>query len=164
MKNVFAHLSRREKLMLIMAAIFIFIFLAYTFIGRPFAERLQFYQDRLPAQQELLAWMEQASQEVQKIRVNRQGLSGAAGNDSPLVIISKSAKEQGLGKSIKRIEPAGEGQEVRLWLEGVIFDDLVPWLAMLQEKYALTIGDISVDRDKDPGYVNARLTFQRGQP
>ncbi len=163
MKNVFVHLSRREKLMVIMTGIFILFFLSYTFIARPYTERLQFYQDRIPAQQELLAWMEQASQEVQQLRVTRQGLIGAAGNDSALSLISKSAKEQGLGKSIKRIEP-GEGQEVRLWLDGVIFEDMVPWLSQLQEKYALTVGSISLERDKDPGYVNVRLTFQGGQP
>lgn len=163
MKNVFVHLSRREKLMVIMTGVFILFFLSYTFIARPLAERLQFYQDRLPAQQELLAWMEQASQEVQQLRATRQGLSGAGGNDSPLAIISKSGKAQGLGNSIKRIEP-GEGQEVRLWLDGVIFDDMVPWLSMLEEQYGLTVGDISLDRDKDPGYVNVRLTFQGGQP
>jgi general secretion pathway protein M len=162
MKNMFAHLSRREKLMVLLSALFVLVFLAYTFIGRPLAERLKFYQDRLPAQHELLVWMEQASREVQKIRGNRQGMSGAAGDDSPLAIISKSAKEQRLGTSIKRIEP-GEGHEVRLWLEGVIFADMMPWLTMLQERFALTVGDISVESDKDPGFVNARITFRGGQ-
>ncbi len=161
MKNVFVHLSRREKLMVIISALCVFVFLAHTFIARPLTERLQFYQNRLPAQQELLAWMEQASREVQRVRVTSQGLSGAAGSDSPLSIISKSAKEQRISKSIKRIEP-GEKEEVRLWLDGVIFADMVAWLAMLQEQFALTVGDISVERDKEPGFVNARITFRGG--
>jgi general secretion pathway protein M len=163
MKNVFVHLSRREKIVVVLSALFVSVFLAHIFIGRPLAQRLQFYQERLPAQQELLVWMEQASLEVQTIRGNRQGLSGAAGTQSPLTIISQSAKEQRLGTGIKRIEP-GEGNEVRLWLEGVVFADMVPWLAMLQERFALAVGDISVERDKDPGFVNARVTFTGGQP
>jgi len=50
---------------------------------------------------------------------------------------------------------------VRVQLEAAPFDTLVTWLAALDERYGLAVDSITVDRNAQPGTVNASITFSQ---
>jgi general secretion pathway protein M len=58
--------------------------------------------------------------------------------------------------------PSGNG--VRVQLEEAPFDDMIPWLAKLDESYGLSIESITLDRTAKPGLVNASITFTHSRP
>lgn len=61
---------------------------------------------------------------------------------------------------IKRIAERGENIEV--WIDPVVFNDLLNWLNALDEKYALRVTQIDVSA-AEAGMVNVqRLEFGRG--
>jgi general secretion pathway protein M len=163
MNHLFSQLSRRETVGVVTGAGLLLILLGYLLIGRPLLQRLDAYTNEIPAQRQLLTWIEQASLEVKRVRAVRQGTPGEAGAASTLSLINKSAKELQLDRSIKRVEPTAD-KGVRVWLDEASFDGMIPWLALLRERQGLTVTDISVERGKGVGKVNALITFSAGPP
>jgi general secretion pathway protein M len=162
MNNFLGSLSRQEKAMVVATAALIFALAGYFFIFQPLSKQLDYNQGRIPAQRELLSWIEQSSQKVQKIRALHQNKTQYTGSESAPDFISKTAKGRGLGDSIKRVESTDD-QGVKVWIEEVVFDDIISWIALLQEHYGLTVVDISIDKAKDPGFVNIQVLFKEGK-
>ena len=74
-------------------------------------------------------------------------------------VISDSASAHSV--VIKRI--AERGENIQVWIEPVVFNDLLNWLKALDEKYALRVTQIDVSAAEKPGMVNVqRLEFGRG--
>lgn len=163
MNHLFSQLSRREKLMVMTGLGLLLMLLGYLLIGRPLTARLDAYAHEIPAQRELLTWIKQASLEVNRLRLVRHPATGAGEAASTLSLVNKSAKELQLDRSIKRVEPTEE-RGVRVWLDEVSFDGMIPWLALLQERQGLSVTDIAVERGKGEGRVNALITFSAGPP
>ena len=74
-------------------------------------------------------------------------------------VISDSASAHSV--VIKRI--AERGENIQVWIDPVVFNDLLNWLNALDEKYALRVTQIDVSAAEKPGMVNVqRLEFGRG--
>lgn len=99
--------------------------------------------------------LEQAAAQVQA------GPSGAlAGRGvSLLAAVDQATKQSGLGKAPTRMEPEGD-REVKVWFEAVPFDGVVPWLAMLQDRYGISVQTLDVEPESI-GLVNLRLSLVR---
>lgn len=162
MNNFLGSLNRREKAMVVATAAVVLGLVSYFAIIHPLATQLQYNKGRIPAQRELLTWMEQSSRQVQKIRALRQNTAKYSGKESAPDFISKTAAGRGFGDSIKRVEPTSD-QGIKVLIEEVIFDDIISWIALLQEHYGLTVADISIERAKDPGFVNVQILFKEGK-
>lgn len=62
---------------------------------------------------------------------------------------------------IKRI--AERGENIQVWIDPVVFNDLLNWLNALDEKYALRVTQIDASAAEKTGMVNVqRLEFGRG--
>jgi general secretion pathway protein M len=103
-----------------------------------------------------LAWMQVHQQEI-----STTVLPPDTG-EAPMVLIDRTAGEFGLKDALGGTAPSGNG--VRVQLEAAPFDVMVPWLAKLDENYALAIESITVDRTARPGLVNASITFTPSRP
>ncbi|AQV77470.1 hypothetical protein BER10_00570 [Escherichia coli] len=58
---------------------------------------------------------------------------------------------------------AERGENIQVWIDPVVFNDLLNWLNALDEKYALRVTQIDVSAAEKPGMVNVqRLEFGRG--
>ena len=161
MNNLWPMLSRREQVVAATGVALLLAILAYLLIVRPVGERLAYYSKTIPSQRELLVWMEQASSEVKHLHSARPK-PNEAGGESMLSVINKSAKELKLEGSIKRVEPTEE-KGVRVSLDGVGFDAMLPWLALLEEREGLQVNEITVERAKGQGLVNAVVTVNGGR-
>lgn len=74
-------------------------------------------------------------------------------------VISDSASAHSV--VIKRI--AERGENIQVWIDPVVFNDLLNWLNALDEKYALRVTQIDVSAAEKPGMVNVqRLELIRG--
>ena len=85
--------------------------------------------------------------------------AASASGESLLVLIDRTAREAGLGNSLRDQSP-DQNKALRLRLEGVQFDAMVAWLASLQSQYGVSIEAAAVD-GTGPGIVNASLTLSR---
>lgn len=162
MTTFLGSISRREKAMIAAAAALLLVLASYLFIIQPLSKQLHYNKGRIPAQQELLSWMEQSSQKVQKIRALQQNTAKYTGSESPPSFITNTAKGRGFNDSIKRVESTGD-QGIKVSIEEVIFDDIIPWIALLEQHYGLTVVDISIEKAKDPGFVNVQVLFRDGK-
>ena len=125
--------SPREKGMLLAAVVFLFSAGYYVLIWQPLSERIE--------QQETM---------LQQLVAMNTRLKSAA----PDIIAAHSVV-------IKRI--AERGENIQVWIDPVVFNDLLKWLNALDEKYALRVTQIDVSAGEKPGMVNVqRLEFGRG--
>jgi len=160
-KQWLANLDPRERRWLLGGAVLLLILLVYSLAWHPFSKEVRRLEELVAEQRALAAWMEQAAREAQRLR----GLRARAGNPragrSLLALADQTARQDGLGSAIKRVEPEGQSK-VRIRLEGAGFDDLVTWLEKLQVQHGVRILSITIDRRDTPGLVDARLTLAEG--
>jgi general secretion pathway protein M len=89
--------------------------------------------------------------------------AAAAGGDTSLLSIVDTATKDGtIAKPPSRIQPDGDKQ-VRVWFDDVSFDALTRWMFQAQQRYAVHIEEMAIERRSTPGIVNARLTLVRAQ-
>jgi type II secretory pathway component PulM len=85
-----------------------------------------------------------------------------ASDESLVVLVDRTARESGLGSSIRDQSPAGQNG-LQLRLEGAPFDLLMAWLASLQQQYGVRVDGAIIGATSAPGLVNANLTLAHGQ-
>lgn len=165
MKAWFASLAPRERMMVIAAAVLLVLTLGYVLAWEPLTRDVARLEQSVQEQRALKQWMEQAAVEARRLRGGRAGGNGAApvGEDAPslLSLTDETVRAAQLGAAVRRIEPEGDSV-VRVVLEQAAFDDVMLWLGMLQRTHGIGVVDFAVDRQDEPGLVNARLTLQRG--
>ena len=90
-----------------------------------------------------------------------QGASGVAPDlTSPLgTIVERTAREAGLGESLKPTQPEGDGG-LRVKFEGANFDALVLWLTTLHAEQGIQVQNATIDRAA-AGTVVATLVMGR---
>ena len=161
MKALLANLSPRERRAIIVG-IAAALFLTLLFTWMTLDRRVQRLETVVHDQKTLDQWMHLAAQQVAQLRgAQSPGQSRGAGGRSLLAVVDQTAKQSGLGGAIKRVEPDKEDR-VRVSLEQVAFDDMVRWLSSLRQSYAVNVDTVTIDRQPQPGLVNANLVLKGG--
>ncbi len=162
MKEWWESISERERLMVGGAGMFLLAAGIYLFVFVPVAERFAELRKSVPEKRQELAWMEDAALEVRALQRGGQTKAQKSGG-SVMTIIDKSAKQLGLGKKLKRIEPDGQNG-AKVWLEDLPHDDVMRWLYSLKNKYGVAAASLSLEAGENQGRIKARLTLtRRGQ-
>ncbi|NMW29328.1 GspM family type II secretion system protein YghD [Escherichia fergusonii] len=145
--------SPREKGMLLAAVVFLFSAGYYVLIWQPLSERIEQQETML---QQLEA-MNTRLKPAPDIIAARNSATTTPAQVSRVISDSASAHSV----VIKRI--AERGENIQVWIEPVVFNDLLNWLNALDEKYALRVTQIDVSAGEKAGMVNVqRLEFGRG--
>lgn len=157
MKDWFFGLQARERLLVGAGGVLLLWLLLYLMIWEPIADEYTGLKESVAAQQQTLAWMQQAAAQIEALQ--NSGATGAKGlgGRSLLAVVDQSARSGGLGNAIKRIEPDG-GKGVKMWLEGAAFDTMILWLGQLSKSYRIESSLITLEPIGN-GRVNARLTL-----
>lgn len=147
-----------EQRTLLIGGVAALLLLLYGLVIDPFSQELKRLEQSVAADRELLAWMEQAAQQVKTLR----GSGGAKrGNGQSLLsLVDASAKKNGLGGALKQVRPEGNG--VRLRFEQASFDDMVRWLGRLGSEQGVGVLSLNLERLETPGTVNATVVLERG--
>ena len=105
--------------------------------------------------------MEQSAEEAKQLqsKLKASGSSGRTKGQSLLGIIDRTAKTGKLGKSVKRVQPDGQ-TKARVWMENASFDSMVNWLEKLQRQQGIRIVTSVIEKQDEPGLVNARLVLE----
>ena len=157
MKQYWANLQPRERHTLLGGGISLILILLYTLVLDPFRQELVRLQQSVEAQTAELAWMQQASAEVKRLRGNAPAAQRVTGR-SLMSQVDASARSTGLSGAIKEIKPEGQGVKVRL--EQVSFDDMLLWLEQLNSKQGVGVSGLVMERLSQPGRVNASVVLE----
>jgi general secretion pathway protein M len=151
--------SSQDRRVLGAGAVVIGLLLAWAFVWNPLARTRAQLETRVERERADLAWMRQASGELQALRakgargqVDRQGKSLFA-------LADVTARGAGLATALKRVEPTGP-KSVRASFESANFDALIAWADALTRDYGVQITDLSADRVEGLGLVNARVVLE----
>ncbi len=139
--------SPREKGMLLAAVVFLFSAGYYVLIWQPLSERIEQQETML---QQLVAMNTRLKSAAPDIIAARK--SGTTTPAQVSRVISDSASAHSV--VIKRI--AERGENIQVWIDPVVFNDLLNWLNALDEKYALRVTQIDVSAAEKPGMVNVQ--------
>jgi general secretion pathway protein M len=147
-----AEMSGRERRVLAigaLAAALIFVFGVWVPLDRSVAQA----HARLAQKRADLEWMRGVAPEIAAAPA-----PPAAGGESLLVIVDRSARESGLGSSIAGSEPGAAGT-LSIRLSKAPFDTVVAWLARLAQQNGIHVDSATLDTAGAPGLVNAALVL-----
>ena len=152
----FKSLEQRERVLVSVAGALLAIVVAYFALLAPFNKFVAARATRVETKRQDLAWMRSVSPTLQQLAASQSGARG----ESMVVLIDRTARQVGIASAVTAQTPNGEhGMRVRL--EGAAFDNLVTWLASLQEQYGVSVESASIDRTDKSGMVNASLVLTR---
>ena len=158
MKEQWQQLSLREKRLVIITAIVVVVTLLYFMIWEPLQDGIQTSRVRVNAQANTLQQIREQASEAKQLRTTKSRV-GASGGGSLLVIIERTAQQKNLKSSLQKVQP--EGQDgVRVWVENAAFDQLIDWLALLENKNTIYVSEIIIERQKEPGRINSRILLR----
>ncbi len=160
MAKWWATLQVREKNTLVFGSIAFVLMMSYLFVVEPLVEQSDLLTTRVAAQKKLKSHLERVGLEAKALRANAGGakkLSGS-GKDTLLAVVSKTSRQNGIKESMKRITPEGS-EKARIWLEEASFDQMIAWLTAVGSSYAITVENINVTAEDEPGQVRAKLTL-----
>lgn len=143
--------QRDQKALLVLGVFFIGLFLVFALWWPSHQAMLKAKQRYLNSQSTLL-WIQANS--AQARLGSRQ--AGVNSGESVLSLVSNSASANGI--SLRRFEP--EGERVRIWLEGVPFNQLAAWLNQLATQ-GIQASEAQLERQADSGLVSVRLSLGR---
>ncbi len=149
-------LQFRERIAVVGGVAALLLALLYLLM-QPLLSRRDLLREEIATRQADLVWMQNSAEKI--IR------SGAAAQNpatvSPLKLIDQTVRANNLTGQLKRLEP-GNGNEIKVWMEDVVYVDLIHWLRQLTSEGQITIASLTVEKSGAPGRVNARLTFTSG--
>lgn len=149
------NLSARERNLVYVAGGLLALALVYLVLVMPFQVSGKKLNARVQQKSADLAWMQAAAPQA----VAAAGVAQSAGGESLVVLVARTAREAGLGESLRDQSPDGDAG-LRLRIEAASFDTLVTWLGSLQQQYGVTIESATIDAAA-PGLVNATLSLKQ---
>jgi general secretion pathway protein M len=149
-QGFYQSLSTRDQLLLKVLAVFLLLVLLINSVLMPAYNYASSAQQQYIESTDTLAWME-----ANRYRVT----SKAPSTDGSSLLAVANESSQRFQISFKRFEPVGENG-LNLWVEMVPFNNLVEWLADLEQRHNIQIKEIAVDRQDASGQVNARLVLE----
>lgn len=148
-------LSDSERWVVNGVGVLIVAVLVFMLLVAPAQRSVSAAKVKLAGQEHLLQWMH--DNEAVARQAAGAGAGPARSNQPIQTIITSTAGP--LGVTVKRYENESENK-LRVWLEKVPFDKMVRWLDQLETRFGIQIINISVDAEKEPGLVTAKLVLQ----
>ena len=160
MKAWLESLAARERIMVIVGATALVLFLLYALIWSPVRSGYLDLQESVAVKRDTAVWMQESAQRLAQLKRSRGPVARGLGGQSLLALADKTARSDGLADALKRVEPEGSNN-VKVWLEGASFDVVISWLGSLSNKYGINVDTVTLERVSEmAGRVNARLTLQ----
>jgi len=147
-------LAERERRLVLVAGGFVAIALLWLLLVLPLHTITAKRAARVEKKTADLVWMRSMAPQVAAARSSG---STTSSNESLVVLIDRTARQAGLGSSLRDQSPNG-AHSLRLRLESASFDSLVAWLALLQQQHGVAVETANVDVGSAPGLVNASVT------
>lgn len=151
-------LPERDRLSLVVLFVFISTVAFYYFVWTPISDGLDSAKSRYENKASLVQWMKDNEKVAKQASRNKGKAKGNARRGKPLLtVVNQTSSQKNL--KVKRVEPKGE-DGIRVWMDKVPFNDLMSWVSMLSTQYGVTAVNISMEKQKEIGLVNASLILK----
>jgi general secretion pathway protein M len=147
----------RERLALLLAAVFVLASLFYYLGWQPLDRAYDRQLARQQTQTETLAWMRQAALEVKAL--GGQKARPPSTRRSLLAEAERAAAGNGMKASLKQLNPEGE-DKLRVTVQDAEFDAFIRWLGRL-DSAGVDISSLNLTRQDGGSRVQARLLLER---
>lgn len=149
-------LSSRERSLLAIAGLVAVLLMFYMLVWEPTRLRLNDLRERqLPQSEQTLAWVRQALASAK----NKPSDTVEKIIEGPLLtVIEQTSEKAKVRSTIQRMQP-NQNQEVKIWMNEVVFDHWLQWIALLHQQN-VEIDRASVAAGSD-GMVDVRMTVLR---
>jgi len=144
----------RERYMLLGMTVFLAIVLVYFVLVNPAINAAADAKQMLANKQVLIQWMKSNESKVMQVQKQNRASSKPTTRQSFLALVNRSSGQYSV--PLKRYEPEGQNK-LRVWVEDVPFNSLINWLNELKTKSAINVVNISIDAQKAPGIISAKI-------
>lgn len=156
----FTGLSERERMMVLAAGALTLYAILHLAVIAPLWGGSARLSEQVSERHLLLAELRAAEAAVAAQRGGSRPAPVQDAAQSLVVIVDRTSREAGLGGALRRNQPTPD-QGLRVSFETASFDALVAWLAVLQNRYGISVESASFDGATAPGLVNATLVLER---
>jgi general secretion pathway protein M len=146
-------LENREKNALLALTMFFVVLIIYFAFWSPI---YTYHQDSLQKRDTQFSLIQYMRASEKQARSSSSNTKAKPNGQSLITDISNSARQLGIKPS--RMQPEGDST-VSVWFNAVVFNDLINWVVRLNDREGVGIQQISIDRQDNPGAVNARLVL-----
>jgi general secretion pathway protein M len=147
-------MNERERRLVIIGAVAAVLLLVIGVVI-PLQRSVNVAAERIERKRDDLGWLRSMAPQLGTLRLSTpQPL-----HESLVVLVDRTARESGLGKSLVGSQPSGNGG-LNVHFEQVPFDSLVTWLSQLGERYGVHAESATIDAGSSPGTVNATLVLR----
>ena len=156
LKDKYNTLEASERKMLTFGSVFVVFFFVYALLYKPMVNAIDRLEKSNATQQELLVWMKQSVASLSGKTSGRNAIDKRRGR-ALNVVINTTASSARL--NISRSQPR-DNKQYQIWLDQVVFNDLLRWLDVLQKDYGIFVSNINLSTTDEKGKVRVNLTFQ----
>lgn len=156
LKEKYNTLEKREQSILMVGGLIVILFLLYSLIFKPMGDAIERLDKNNASKQELLVWMTQSAANLKGSSANGGKVDKRRGRSLNVIINTTSSSAK---IAISRSQPRDNNQ-YQIWLENVVFNDLLRWLDVLQKDYGIYVNNINLGTTDNSGKVRVNLTFQ----
>jgi len=156
LKDQFNGLEARERKMLMLGVVAVVIFLIYALIYKPMNNSISQLQKSNATNQTLLVWMTKSAAALKRTSGKVNKVDKRRGRNMN-VVINTTASSANI--SISRSQPR-DNKQYQIWIDEVLFNDLLLWLNILQNDYGVIVSNINLGTTGNIGQVKVNLTFQ----
>lgn len=110
---------------------------------------------RIERKRDDLSWLRSVSPQLGALQAG----TPAPLHESLVVLVDRTARDAGIGKSLVGSQPSGNGG-LNVHFEQAPFDALAAWLSQLADRYGVQAESATIDAAKSAGTVNATLVLR----
>ncbi|HAT7071972.1 TPA: type II secretion system protein M [Legionella pneumophila] len=151
MKTYLNTLNDREKWMVIVAGVSLFIYGYYLLLYAPLSNQVNQKSTQLIEKTETLEWMKQVR--MQKRSAKRKE---SVDNSQLLTILASQLKNNKTLKFPYQLQQTGSG-DVQLTFDAVPFQNFIQWLAKINEVYSINIKQFDVEKTSTTGVTRLMI-------
>lgn len=151
MKNYLNSLNEREKWMVIITALCLFIYCYYLLLYAPLSNKVTQKSVQLVEKVETLAWMQKVKQQAHSSKTKQ-----TVDNSQLLTVLAAQLKENTTLKFPYQLQQTGSG-DIQLMFEAVPFKLFMGWLTTINEKYTITIKQLDIEHTDTPGVTKLMI-------
>ncbi len=143
--------ERSEQQIIAGLAVLVSVTILWVGAWKPVSDWRAIEINRQQNAQQLLDWMRANEQAARAATSSRQTQSG---NRSLIPVITRAANVHEL--KLNRLQPESNGV-ISVILQQQSFNQIISWIAQLEENNGVSVQRASFDSEDSPGYVNAQI-------
>jgi general secretion pathway protein M len=159
MKDWWARLAEREQRAIMVGGALLMVFIAYEFIWASMLNHVNQMRLKVHSEQTLLQWMRTTNSNIQMMSGRSSSQTGTVSSVTLLSFLQKQLTQMNLQSSLQELKQTSQDMiEVRF--QRVEFDRLMQFIIAAVNAQPLSISQLSIVAENDPGLVNAAIGFR----